>query len=157
MHRRFIARTASNQLFGSSAGAAARFCSSDKAGRVDNHKLLRPVELADGAQMIRPRDAYFGYVGHSEPVAVVFPLARGEPRGPVPAVSDEVSRATMAAASSPGVVVNGELHAEPASFAVGSPRRSRNTPRRQRRRCERAAAQKEAREGRSRVEAESDE
>eukprot|EP00672_Neobodo_designis_P005738 CAMPEP_0174856508 /NCGR_PEP_ID=MMETSP1114-20130205/36072_1 /TAXON_ID=312471 /ORGANISM="Neobodo designis, Strain CCAP 1951/1" /LENGTH=151 /DNA_ID=CAMNT_0016091307 /DNA_START=138 /DNA_END=593 /DNA_ORIENTATION=+ len=107
--------------------ASARTCTTQEGG-----KLLRPVDLASDAQMLRPRDAFFGYVGHSEPVAVVFPLARGE-QWTVPAVSTEVELAMGSAAASPGVVVNGELHAEPASVATPAAKRSRTSVRPRRR------------------------
>jgi hypothetical protein len=36
------------------------------------NKLLRPVELPPNSAMLNQRDAFFGYMGHSEPVEVVF-------------------------------------------------------------------------------------
>jgi hypothetical protein len=37
-----------------------------------SNKLLRPIDLSAESAMLRPRDPFFGYLSHSEPVEVVF-------------------------------------------------------------------------------------
>ena len=51
---------------------------------------MRPVVLSPDAQMLRPRDPFFGYLSHSEAVEVVFPLAKGE-RSRLPSVADSLN------------------------------------------------------------------